>query len=405
MIDLSTDQIVFWGVVAARILIPLAVFQFPLPAMLAALVLDGLTRRSSRRSPACLRDYQSYDKALDVYYLAIAYISMMRNWVSRTPSMSAVPVLLPARRRRPLRTDPDPGAAARLPEHVRVLLRPYEAVRTRWDPRRLGPACSDRDRGVHLDRHQAPPGVVDPRRPARRDGPDQDHDLRRSTGRASWTDAIAARPWVLVVVVARSSAVVAARWLILHRLPPADHPFTLDADSHQPMVDGDAIDRERRTSRTRRRPRAAREGRADRPGQHHLQPDAAGRRPGRHRHPVGVGARSRLNTVISSLLVRRGDRPHGAVLQFVVMVALNVAIVRSAFVSWDPARRPAPARARVRAAAVGDRDRVRPLPAAVQGTVRERSAAGAGPRRPAGVRRRAWPAPGSAARRSPRGCR
>ena len=34
MIDLSTDQIVFWTVVAARILIPLVVFRFPLPAVL-----------------------------------------------------------------------------------------------------------------------------------------------------------------------------------------------------------------------------------------------------------------------------------------------------------------------------------------------------------------------------------
>jgi hypothetical protein len=40
--DVSTDTIVLLAVVAARVLVPLAVFRFPLPAMLAALVIDGV---------------------------------------------------------------------------------------------------------------------------------------------------------------------------------------------------------------------------------------------------------------------------------------------------------------------------------------------------------------------------
>src|SRR5262245_20305958 len=38
----SMDQIVLWTVVAARVLVPLGVFRFPLPVMLASLVIDGL---------------------------------------------------------------------------------------------------------------------------------------------------------------------------------------------------------------------------------------------------------------------------------------------------------------------------------------------------------------------------
>jgi hypothetical protein len=42
---------------------------------------------------------------------------------------------------------------------------------------------------------------------------------------------------------------------------------------------------------------------------------------------VGTGVLVILNTVVSSLLVRRGDRPHGAIQQFVLTLVMNVAIV------------------------------------------------------------------------------
>jgi hypothetical protein len=42
---------------------------------------------------------------------------------------------------------------------------------------------------------------------------------------------------------------------------------------------------------------------------------------------VGAGIVVVVNTLISSLLVRRGDRPHGAIQQFVVTLVINVAIV------------------------------------------------------------------------------
>ena len=55
------------AVVAARVLVPLAVFRFPLPAMLAALVIDGLDQTIFQTFTTLpLEGYQSYDKALDV---------------------------------------------------------------------------------------------------------------------------------------------------------------------------------------------------------------------------------------------------------------------------------------------------------------------------------------------------
>ena len=141
-----------------RVLVPLGVVPVPPVAdMLAALVIDGLDQTIFQTFTSVpLDDYQSYDKALDVYYLSLAYLAMLRNWVSRDGvRRRAVPVLLPAGRCRPLRADPDPGAPAALPEHVRVLLRHRTRPSGPAGIRAGSPGAADRHRGVHLDRHQA----------------------------------------------------------------------------------------------------------------------------------------------------------------------------------------------------------------------------------------------------------
>jgi hypothetical protein len=77
----TSDLVIFWAVVAARFLIPLAIPRYPLPAILIALIVDIVDNdifKTFTNLP--LEGYQGYDKALDIYYLAIAYISTMRNW-------------------------------------------------------------------------------------------------------------------------------------------------------------------------------------------------------------------------------------------------------------------------------------------------------------------------------------
>ncbi len=79
----AADYTVFGLVVAARLLVPLLIPWYPLPGVVAALVLDAVDQtlfQSFTRLP--LDGYQSYDKALDVYYLSIAYISTLRNWTN-----------------------------------------------------------------------------------------------------------------------------------------------------------------------------------------------------------------------------------------------------------------------------------------------------------------------------------
>ena len=82
MIDTS-DWIVFALVVGARFLIPLLIPFFPLPAIIAALLLDGVDQTIFQQfTHLPLDGYQSYDKALDIYYLTVAYISTFRNWTN-----------------------------------------------------------------------------------------------------------------------------------------------------------------------------------------------------------------------------------------------------------------------------------------------------------------------------------
>lgn len=75
--------VLFVVVVGARFLVPLLIPRFPLPAVLAALVLDAVDQTIFQVFGYDPPGYQGYDKAMDVYYLAIAYLSTMRNWTSR----------------------------------------------------------------------------------------------------------------------------------------------------------------------------------------------------------------------------------------------------------------------------------------------------------------------------------
>lgn len=80
MVD-TFDMIVFWAVVVSRFLLPLAIPKYPLPGVLACLLLDGVDHTIFQQFTSLpLEGYQSYDKALDIYYLTITYLSTLRNW-------------------------------------------------------------------------------------------------------------------------------------------------------------------------------------------------------------------------------------------------------------------------------------------------------------------------------------
>ena len=80
----KSDMTIFMAVVILRLVIPLFIPRFPLPAIIAALVLDAVDQTIFQQytniNTSETGHYQSYDKALDIYYLTIAYTATMRNW-------------------------------------------------------------------------------------------------------------------------------------------------------------------------------------------------------------------------------------------------------------------------------------------------------------------------------------
>ena len=130
--------LVFVAVVGARFLLPLTIPRWPLPGILVCLVLDGVDQTIFQSFGYDPPGYQGYDKAMDVYYLAIAYLATLRNW-------SSGPAYVVGRALYFYRLV---GVVAFELTHLRPLLLvfpntfeyyfiAYEAVRSRWCPLRL----------------------------------------------------------------------------------------------------------------------------------------------------------------------------------------------------------------------------------------------------------------------------
>jgi hypothetical protein len=75
-------EVVFGVVLLTRFFLPLTILRYPLPGVLACLVVDGMDQTIFQWFGYDPEWYQGYDKAMDVFYLGIAYISTMRNWIS-----------------------------------------------------------------------------------------------------------------------------------------------------------------------------------------------------------------------------------------------------------------------------------------------------------------------------------
>ena len=139
----GTDLVVMLVVLGLRLFVPLAIPKYPLPAGILSLVIDGLDKGIFQAFTDMNLDwYQGYDKALDVYYLAIAYLSTMRNWGNLAAfGMSRflwyyrlVGVLL-------FEFSQIRAMLLLFPNTFEYFFLFYEGVRTRWNPKRLGVAA------------------------------------------------------------------------------------------------------------------------------------------------------------------------------------------------------------------------------------------------------------------------
>ncbi len=79
----AESSIVLSLVIGIRLLLPLTIPYFPLTGVLACLLIDMVDLTIFKHLPAIdVGGYQSYDKALDTYYLTITYVSTFRNWTN-----------------------------------------------------------------------------------------------------------------------------------------------------------------------------------------------------------------------------------------------------------------------------------------------------------------------------------
>jgi len=126
-------------VVGLRFLLPLFIPRWPLPAVLACLVLDGIDQSVFQSFGFDPPGYQNYDKAMDLFYLSVAFLASLQNW-TRSCAVSISRVLFFYRMVGVMAFEIS-GARTLLlvfPNTFEYFFIAYELVRLRWDPRRFG---------------------------------------------------------------------------------------------------------------------------------------------------------------------------------------------------------------------------------------------------------------------------
>ncbi len=130
---------VFVVVVGLRFLLPLFIPRWPLPAVLACLALDGIDQSIFQAFGFDPPGYQNYDKAMDLFYLSIAFLASLQNWTRS--SAVGISRFLFFYRMVGVMLFEITGVRALLlvfPNTFEYFFIAYEAVRLRWDPRRFG---------------------------------------------------------------------------------------------------------------------------------------------------------------------------------------------------------------------------------------------------------------------------
>ncbi len=212
-------ELVFVVVLLARLAVPLAIPRWPLPAIVAALVIDAADQTIFAAFDAEPANYQSYDKALDIYYLTVAYLSTLRNWTDGF-AFATAQFLWYYRL---------VGVVAFELAEVRALLLvfpntfeyffiAYEGVRTMWDPRRLG------RRRVLLLAAFIWVFIKLPQ------------EWWIHVAQLDFTDFMADHPWMWGVLAAAAIGAIAALIASRDRIPATDWSLTFDVDRHPTTI-------------------------------------------------------------------------------------------------------------------------------------------------------------------------
>jgi hypothetical protein len=239
----SQDLIIFVLVVAARFLVPLLIPRFPLPAEIAAMLLDAADQSIFQNfTHLDLSGYQSYDKALDVYYLTIIYLATMRNWTH----------LFAFEASRFLYFYRLVGVVLFEAFHARWLLLVfpntfeyffifYETVRLRWNPLRMSKRLVigavafiwifiklPQEYWIHVAQLDTTDIIK--------------KDIFGVPTDTGWGEIIGDYPWVFIGLAIVIVAIIwGAKWTLDHKLPPAEWKFSFDADAHDRGVTDEQV--------------------------------------------------------------------------------------------------------------------------------------------------------------------
>lgn len=220
------DFVIVLLVVVLRLVVPLFIPVLPLPAIVACLVIDGIDQTvfQTQLSPsfwAQVEDgYQGYDKALDVYYLSVAYAATMRNWTNPAALRWAQFLWLYRLAGVTLfEVVHDPGEPASwrwlllvFPNTFEYFFIAYEALRLRWDPARV-PAAVITSMAVAIWVFVKLP-----------------QEWWIHVAQLDFTQVAAENAWVWpTLLLAVAALAVGGWWAATRRLPPADHPPSLAA--------------------------------------------------------------------------------------------------------------------------------------------------------------------------------
>ena len=236
----ATEWTVVVLVVGARLFLPFTIPKYPLIGAVACMILDAIDQSIFQQFPAIpLEGYQSYDKSLDIYYLAIIYLSTLRNWTNAYAfKMSWFLYYYRL-----------VGVVAFELTQVRAILFIFpntfeyffdfvEAVRLRWDWARMGKWTVivsavliwvfiklPQEWWIHIAQLDMTDFIKE--------------TLFGVSIDAGWGEAIANRPWVLVLAIAVAAALVAlGYWIVTRKAPPGDRRFSLKADPLPPECQG-----------------------------------------------------------------------------------------------------------------------------------------------------------------------
>ena len=228
----ATEWTVVILVVGGRLFLPFTIPTYPLVGSVACMILDSIDQSIFQQFPAIPLDgYQSYDKSLDIYYLAIIYLSTMRNWTN--PYAFKMSFFLYYYRLVGVLVFELSQVRAVLfifPNTFEYFFDFVEAVRLGWDWKRMGKWTViistvliwvfiklPQEWWIHIAQLDMTDFIKE--------------SLFGVSADASWGEAIANRPWVLVLAIAGFAAIgYLCYWIVTRKAPKFDHGPRLKAD-------------------------------------------------------------------------------------------------------------------------------------------------------------------------------